>query len=431
MSYYRLKYLIILLIIIMNININYGITTQNFENNQNNTLNKLKFGHNLLDKFFMRTGYINFNHGSFGATCKDSFKAQTDYYVQMEQSCDEWIRGKYQTIQVEVRRRVAKYVNANENELVLVENASTAVSSVLRSLSDSLPLVKGDILIHMDIAYAMVVNTAAYLSRVKGFTVINIPINFPISDEDAFIQPVLDVIKQHGKSIKVACFDHISSFPTAILPIKKLVQICKDNGTLVLVDGAHVMGQIPVNVLDIGADFYLSNAHKWLYSPKGTAMLWVDKKWHSIIRPLIISSAGEFPDDWPKNYEYIGTRDYSNYLSISSAFDFRESLGDKEIMEYIHDLAWNGAKILAEIFQTQLQTPNEKLVGAMVGIEVPCDFDTAMTVQKILLSKYDTYIQIIAYKNKAFVRISGQIYLELEDFRVMANLFMEILNEVR
>jgi hypothetical protein len=58
-----------------------------------------------------------------------------------------------------------------------------------------------------------------------------------------------------------------------------------------MVDGAHAAGQIEglkflgsfspyvSSVPAIGADFYTTNAHKWLFAPKGSAVLWFDRKW--------------------------------------------------------------------------------------------------------------------------------------------------------
>lgn len=76
-------------------------------------------------------------------------------------------------------------------------------------------------------------------------------------------------IDQYGSNIKFASFDHISGYPSAILPIKQLVSLCHQHNIVVMVDGAHAMGQIPLNITDIDADFYISDGHKWLYSPKG------------------------------------------------------------------------------------------------------------------------------------------------------------------
>ena len=47
--------------------------------------------------------------------------------------------------------------------------------------------------------------------------------------------------------------------------VRELVEACRRRGVRTLVDGAHALGQVRVDVRDIGCDFYAANAHKWLY----------------------------------------------------------------------------------------------------------------------------------------------------------------------
>ena len=60
-------------------------------------------------------------------------------------------------------------------------------------------------------------------------------------------------------AIRIASFSHITSVPAIILPVKQLTRLCKQHGVLVLIDGAHALGQIRIDVQDIGADFYVAN----------------------------------------------------------------------------------------------------------------------------------------------------------------------------
>lgn len=59
----------------------------------------------------------------------------------------------------------------------------------------------------------------------------------------------------------------------------------------------------------IGADYYLSNGHKWLYSPKGSAFLWVTPALQSTIHPLVISFG--YLQGYLAEFDYQGTTDYS------------------------------------------------------------------------------------------------------------------------
>lgn len=141
---------------------------------------------------------------------------------------------------------------------------------------------------------------------------------------------------------------------------------------MVLVDGAHALGHIPVNVTDIDAEFYVSNGHKWLYSPKGSAILWVKKEYQvewrvwalesacpnalvqNIIHPTTISREGQGPTFFQSEFSYQGTSDMTAYMSMADALRWRARLGDREIMEYIHQLALRGGQILADKWGTDI-----------------------------------------------------------------------------
>lgn len=132
-----------------------------------------------------------------------------------------------------------------------------------------------------------------------------------------------------------------------------------------MVDGAHAIGQIPVDVTTLGADYYLSNGHKWLFSPKGSAVLWVRRDYQDGVVPTVISS--EFQDStFVSRFEYTGTRDYSNMLAMRDALAFRASIGgEAAIVGYIGGLAAWAGQYLAALWQTDLIAPLS-MVGAMV-----------------------------------------------------------------
>merc|ERR1711997_1026906 len=86
---------------------------------------------------------------------------------------------------------------------------------------------------------------------------------------------------------------HITSIPAMIFDIKSIQSLMRNKYNIItLIDGAHAMGQINVNITDINPDIYLSNGHKWLYSPRGSSILYVNKALQSIIYPTVISLEG-------------------------------------------------------------------------------------------------------------------------------------------
>ena len=67
---------------------------------------------------------------------------------------------------------------------------------------------------------------------------------------------------------RLACFGHIPSNYPVIMPVEEIVKLCHRKGVAVLIDGAHALGSLPLNLAGLKADYYVANAHKWLACPK-------------------------------------------------------------------------------------------------------------------------------------------------------------------
>jgi selenocysteine lyase/cysteine desulfurase len=237
------------------------------------------------------------------------------------------------------------------SNVVFIENASGAVNAVIRSLSTQ----PGDIIIQFSIAYGMVKETVKYVEQTGDLHVITIPVFFhgdatmPTSTGGVDLVKALSSVMSDldASKVKLVLLDHISSLPAVILPVEDLAAVAKAKGVPVFVDGAHALGAIPVNMTSLeesGVSFWVGNGHKWLYSPKGSALLWVAPKYQhpfasgvgTIVPNVINPPVGDF---WTM-FEYTGTRDYTPFAAMEAALDFREKMGGEEcIMGYMHDLA--------------------------------------------------------------------------------------------
>jgi len=191
---------------------------------------------------------------------------------------------------------------------------------------------------------------------------------------------------------------------------------------------------------EIGADFYVSNCHKWMYSGKGSAFLYINDKFLNKIHPISISNF--YNKGTSVEFMWSGTNDFSARLSILSSLEFVKKLGSSKIIEYNHKNALIASSRLVELWDTELSisrkdNPNyENFIGNLVAIKLPIPkfetssqaFGHAEWLHNKLWSQYNIEVPITVLDFSLYVRISVQIYNTLEEYEQLGKAISEIYN---
>lgn len=101
-------------------------------------------------------------------------------------------------------------------------------------------------------------------SLFSGVVLKEITITFPATSEE-IIQRIKETLEE---GTRLAVFGHIPSNYPIVMPVEEIVQLCHRKRVPVLIDGAHALGTLPLNLTVLKADYYVGNAHKWLACPK-------------------------------------------------------------------------------------------------------------------------------------------------------------------
>jgi hercynylcysteine S-oxide lyase len=304
--------------------------------------------------------------------------------------------------------------------------------------------------------------TVQYLcDTIPGLKTIKIQLDYPISYDD--ILYLTESALEKESSVRLVLMDAISSLPGVRFPWERVCHLCRQRGIYSLVDGAHAITQIPVDIKQSQPDFFVSNLHKWSYVPRGCAVFYV----RSSLQPLIhsipighgyISSSQSFvpspistsPEgQWVAEHEWVGTIDLSGYLSVSAAFEFIERCGGaQKIRDYCHNLAVEGGKRAAEILGTEvLGGDGAEDIASMVNVRLPLEIpdEGSTTSVERLVAQRDALLDklfekdcfpypFVMTKGKKTVwwcRFSAQIYLDLEDFEQGAFILKRACEELQ
>jgi selenocysteine lyase/cysteine desulfurase len=222
---------------------------------------------------------------------------------------------------------------------------------------------------------------------------------------------------------KVVSISHITTTTGQQLPVKEIAQIAKDKGLWYFLDGAQVPGMMPVNVRDIGCDFYATSGHKWLLGPKRTGLLYVRKEMLDIVRPIFVGAYSDNGFDLmtgkidfhptAQRYEY-GTYNVPLMIGLGAAIEFLESIGMENVWRRDQALSTKVYEGLSEIKTVEMLSPSRpEDRGAMITFRMK-DMKVEQ-LQSSLADKYKLRTRFVGEGNLNGLRISTHIYNNFEE----------------
>lgn len=195
----------------------------------------------------------------------------------------------------------------------------------------------------------------------------------PVDDDGAF--HIEDFEKALSPRTKLVAVTHMSNALGTVTPVKEICRIARERGIPTLIDGSQGAVHLPVDVQDIGCDWYVMTGHK-LYGPSGIGVLYGRKDMLSAMRPFMgggemietVTEEGVTYNDPPHRFE-AGTPPIVQAIGLGAALEYMERVGRESIAAHEADLVAYAHERLSRINSLRI-IGNAPGKGSIVSFEL-------------------------------------------------------------
>jgi isopenicillin-N epimerase len=385
----------------------------------------MAFGRAMRAEWALDADVTYLNHGTVGAVPRLVLAAQQKIRDEVERQPSKFLLRDVSGLvglprQTPTRMReaaghVARFIGAREPDVVFVDNATTGVNAVLRSIA----LEPGDELLLTDHNYGATARVAAFVARERQARVVTAAVPYPAFDPARLVESIARAITRRTR---VAVIDHITSETALVFPLKEIADACRARGVAVLVDGAHAPGVLPLDMPALGIDWYVANLHKWAHAPRSCGFLWAHTSRQAALHPPVISWGLDL--GFTAEFDWVGTRDPSPWLAAPEGLRFLDRLGYADVRAYNHDLACTAAALLCDRWGTTLGVSAADF-AAMVALPLPEKLGSsaadAAALRDELLFDDRIEVQVHAGHGRLWTRVSAQVYNDRADLERFAD----------
>lgn len=251
--------------------------------------------------------------------------AETDYKGEGPQLLSGYFKEEV------LREKLGKLINCDFKEIALTQNATFGMNFI----GNGLDLQEGDELINTNQEHGGGFGIWRLMAKRKGCIYKMAEINPPVNDPQVIID---SVVGQITPKTRVIAIPHIISTYGIVMPIKEICAIARERGIFTVIDGAQCVGQVKVDVQDLGCDAYYSSLHKWLLAPAGSGILYLRKEKAPEVWATLASYNWEEPEDHGFRLMQYGTGNPSLQAGLEAAVDFFNAVGEERWLGRIKEL---------------------------------------------------------------------------------------------
>jgi selenocysteine lyase/cysteine desulfurase len=291
----------------------------------------------------------------------------------------------------ETRCKLASFLNTRPQNIALIRSVAEGYG-MLASCYDWL---KGDEVIISDQE-----NPAGFLpwfalAKRYGIKIKELALN---GDNDDLLNRLDALITSRTRFVSLSHVSHVCGFK---IPLKEICTLVRSRGALTLVDGAQAAGQIPVDMEELGCDFYLLAGYKWLMGPKGVSGLFIRESLLDTLEPLAVGVGSQVSFDYENRrltykpsadkFEF-GDRNLTVYMAFARSLELIQDLGVKNIQTRGRELFDQLSGHLQKMDGVEQVSPREPEKGSAILTFRSADVDHQAIV-KALWEQYNVVAQ--------------------------------------